>query len=108
MKKHIIAFGFALIIVACGQPASRDDANDGSWLATDGRAYLCLQELRNRNIIPMAMPVAYYADNVNIVQIRANNPGVYSVTESEFKGLCRGVGIDLDAPVTDSPGPRDR
>ncbi len=108
MKKYILAFGFALSLVACGQPASRDNANDGNWLYTDGRAQLCIQELRYRNVIPTGMQVAFYPDSVNIVQIRANSPGVYAVTESEFKNVCRTVGIDLDAPVTDGSGRRDQ
>lgn len=106
MKKHIIALGFALIFTACGEPASRDNANAGNWLYTDRLALQCQQELRIRNVIPNGMPVQFYPDTANIVQIRANNPGIYVLTESEFKNLCRTIGLDLDANIDSGSGRR--
>ncbi|MEQ1879064.1 MAG: hypothetical protein ABL958_20660 [Bdellovibrionia bacterium] len=106
MKKYIFALGFTAIVIACGQPESRDKAADGAWLYTDGRSQLCLQELRARGLVPAGMPVVFYPDSANIVQIRQSNPGVYSVAETEYKGLCRSVGIDLDVPGVDPGGRR--
>jgi hypothetical protein len=103
MKNIFYGVLVALTFVACGGAASREKNNDGTyWLMQDGRAQYCIQELRYRAIIPMGMPVSLYPDYVNIVEVRQQNPGTYSLTEMEFKGLCRSIGIDLSAPVQES------
>ncbi len=105
MKKQIIALGFALIFTACGEPASRDNnTNAGNWLYTDGLALQCQRELRNRNMVPAGLPLQFYPDSANTAQIRQNNPGVYALTESEFKNLCRTIGIDLYANTDPNAG----
>jgi hypothetical protein len=107
-----LALGFAIIMensvkywfltflllgaVACA-PASRENADDGSyWLLRDGRAQMCIQNLRYRGIIGVSQPVMLYSDSVNIVTIRQSNPTVFAATETEFKNLCASIGISFE------------
>lgn len=107
MKQLIYALGFALFIAACA-PGSRDKSNDNTnWLMQDGRSAICIQQLRYRGAIPPTLPVSLYSDWVNIIQIRQQNPGVYALTETEFKGLCRTVGIDFNLQPVDPDYRRD-